>query len=247
MSMMEDRSYYSDRRVIAGQAWRPDFDESRMRLTFEIDGCMCNECDEKYPPYTLTISQGDFYQAFDPADETDSYRRKYGQPVRREPLGYGVVHRRELGTEGPDFVEWFTIRDERGHIDYTTSRSDAEHHLRELTIATGFDPDWDGIHTIELPAKFVVCDTCDGRGSHVNPSVDAHGLSREDFDDDPDFRDDYRAGVFDMECAGCGGRRVVPVPDEDACSTKALKAYDEQIRSNADFRAEQRAERMMGA
>ena len=48
-----------------------------------------------------------------------------------------------------------------------------------------------------LPTKFEVCGTCGGRGSHVNPSIDCGGLSSDDFDEDPDFRDAYFNGSYD--------------------------------------------------
>lgn len=63
---------------------------------------------------------------------------------------------------------------------------------------------------VEREVRFTweVCSTCDGKGTHVNPSIDAGGLTREDFADDPDFFDDYRRGVYDVECYECRGRRV---------------------------------------
>ena len=61
----------------------------------------------------------------------------------------------------------------------------------------------------------MVCPTCNGKGVHVNPSIDAHGISPEEFDEDPDFYRDYMKGVFDAQCYGCAGIRVVPIPNED--------------------------------
>lgn len=58
--------------------------------------------------------------------------------------------------------------------------------------------------------KMEVCFVCEGEGTTVNPDIDCNGLTREDFDDDPDFREDYMAGRYDITCRGCGGLRVVP-------------------------------------
>ena len=63
--------------------------------------------------------------------------------------------------------------------------------------------------------EWEVCGTCEGRGKHVNPSIDAHGLTREDFDEDPDFAESYFRGDYDMPCNECHGRRVVPVPTSE--------------------------------
>lgn len=56
---------------------------------------------------------------------------------------------------------------------------------------------------------WIVCPVCDGEGTTVNPNIDAHGLTREDFAEDPDFAEDYSSGVYDITCAGCNGMRVV--------------------------------------
>jgi hypothetical protein len=56
---------------------------------------------------------------------------------------------------------------------------------------------------------WIVCPVCDGEGTTVNPNIDANGLTREDFDEDPDFREDYMSGVYDITCAACHGKRVV--------------------------------------
>lgn len=104
---------------------------------------------------------------------------------------------------------------------------------------------------VALPAKFEVCQTCEGRGKHVNPAIDGNGLSREDFDEDPDFREDYFSGVYDVQCEECGGRTTVLVVDEAAVKAQglqsALEAYYEQGREEASYQAECAAERRMGA
>jgi hypothetical protein len=60
-----------------------------------------------------------------------------------------------------------------------------------------------------MPAKYQVCPVCDGEGKTVNPDIDSHGLTREDFDEDPDFAEDYRSGLYDITCRACSGQRVV--------------------------------------
>ena len=67
----------------------------------------------------------------------------------------------------------------------------------------------------QIPVKYEVCETCEGKGKHVNPSIDSHGLSREDFDDDPDFAEDYMSGRYDVPCNECHGNRVALVVDEE--------------------------------
>ncbi len=69
----------------------------------------------------------------------------------------------------------------------------------------------------ELPARFEVCHRCEGRGNHVNPSIDGNGItSSERAEWDEDDRETYLAGGYDVTCEACAGRNVVLVVDEDA-------------------------------
>lgn len=108
--------------------------------------------------------------------------------------------------------------------------------------------DGDGEERVgEIPTKFEVCPTCDGKGKHVNPNIDDNGLGAEDFAEDPDFAEDYFSGVHDVTCYDCGGKRVVPVPDEDRADKDLLKHYHAGLESDATYAAECAAERRMGA
>ncbi len=54
-------------------------------------------------------------------------------------------------------------------------------------------------------SKWQICPICDGDGTYVNPNIDSHGLTAEDFHEDPDFAEDYRSGVYDVSCQTCKG------------------------------------------
>jgi hypothetical protein len=60
-----------------------------------------------------------------------------------------------------------------------------------------------------MKKKYMVCPVCEGEGKTVNPSIDAHGLTREDFAEDPDFAESYWRGDYDIQCRACNGQRVV--------------------------------------
>lgn len=81
---------------------------------------------------------------------------------------------------------------------------------------------------------WLVCPVCDGEGKTVNPSIDAHGLTDEDFREDPDFAEDYRSGIYDITCAACHGMRVLKQARlrelEQNAEDRALAA-----RENGDF------------
>ena len=84
-----------------------------------------------------------------------------------------------------------------------------------------------------------VCPTCNGKGSHVNPSIDCNGISGNDFYEDPDFAESYMQGLYDVGCYECHGKRVVPTCDDQ-------RVIDSMI-EEANYQAECAAERRMGA
>jgi hypothetical protein len=87
---------------------------------------------------------------------------------------------------------------------------------------------------VEFPAKMVVCSTCEGMGSTVNPSIDGNGITQSEMEElGDDFREDYLAGVYDVTCRTCQGLRVVPQLDRAAIMHSPrfrllLKLYDKQ-------------------
>jgi hypothetical protein len=98
-----------------------------------------------------------------------------------------------------------------------------------------------------LPAKYEVCPTCNGRGSHVRPSVDAGGYNFDDDDYDPETGESvYWSGMYDQTCETCHGRTTVPVIDRDRADKATLAIWDERCEEDADYERICRMERMMG-
>lgn len=91
---------------------------------------------------------------------------------------------------------------------------------------------------LNVPVAFEVCPTCQGKGKHVNPSIDCDGLSREDFDEDPDFRELYFSGAYDVACYECDGMRVVPVIVRDKLDAKTLELIDDSEQGDREYAAE---------
>jgi hypothetical protein len=91
---------------------------------------------------------------------------------------------------------------------------------------------------------WLICPVCDGEGKTVNPNIDAHGLTAEDFREDPDFAEDYKSGFYDITCAACNGMRVVKQERlrqlEQAADDRALAAREdgdwESYRVARDYR-----------
>ena len=104
----------------------------------------------------------------------------------------------------------------------------------------------------EIPAIYGVCPTCEGRGKHVDPNIDASGW-HEDEDDsyDPwDDRDDgrtaYQRGVYDVTCLTRKGKRAVLEADARRCDPTLLEAWRDQCEDDAQYASMVRAERAFG-
>lgn len=97
---------------------------------------------------------------------------------------------------------------------------------------------------MELNSRYEICEMCSGSGKVVRPEIDAGGLSREDFCEDPDFEHDYFSGHFDVSCPQCGGIRVEVHP----CFPEWLqKLIDDHDADDIASVAERCAELRMGA
>lgn len=100
---------------------------------------------------------------------------------------------------------------------------------------------------IELPAHYQVCDVCEGTGKHCNPSIDSHGLTYEDFDEDPDFAESYFSGRYDVTCYQCKGRRVYPEVCENLLTKQQAKVLEDYLTELRSMRMIEEYERRYGA
>lgn len=123
-----------------------------------------------------------------------------------------------------------------------------------MTFSFSYDDGEDegeGEVSYELPVHWEVCPTCNGRGKHVNPSIDAGGISEgDDFwqdDEDEEGNSLYRSGYYDVTCYTCGGRTTVLAVDRAGADKKILALWDEIQEGDAEYEAMCRAERRYGA
>ena len=120
---------------------------------------------------------------------------------------------------------WYKTRDLRA----MTVQVVTEHRYVYSGPAGGSAGEWvEDLAT--LPVRYGVCPLCEGHGRHVNPAIDAGGLSAADLEDNPEFARAYRAGRFDVSCAQCDGRRVGLVGDRDRCSGQKLALVARLVR-----------------
>lgn len=120
---------------------------------------------------------------------------------------------------------------------------------REFHGRYGHPPGWvpvelgdeiDVEEQIELPGKYEVCGRCQGKGSHMNPAIDGHGITAEEWwgpDWDDESREMYMNGGYDVTCHRCDGHRVVLVVDKAKIEQSLLKEYlsDMDRRAHEDY------------
>lgn len=136
-------------------------------------------------------------------------------------------------------------RDIAAHKDSWWERLDRS-RMRATVLIYGEDEDGELEEEVEVPIVYEVCPTCDGKGTHVNPSIDSHGISAEEFYEDPDFAEEYFSGSYDVACYECGGRNVVPEIDEENCDKEVLEKVRQRQRDLAMFAQEEAYVRRMG-
>jgi hypothetical protein len=108
--------------------------------------------------------------------------------------------------------EWFSLEDRNYYNDHRVrggrDRWWIDINERKMMVRHKYDTEDD--LQVWYKFKYETCDTCDGKGNHVNPSVDCNGLTYEDLYDDG-YAEDYFGGVYDVQCYKCHGNRVMPV------------------------------------
>ena len=91
-----------------------------------------------------------------------------------------------------------------------------------------------GLPIIELegeiiPSTVKVCFTCEGRGSHVNPDIDSHGITADEMSElGEDFEKSYFSGVYDVVCTQCKGNKVIAVVNANACNPEQIELVKEE-------------------
>ena len=105
------------------------------------------------------------------------------------------------------------------------------------------DVNEDGVLHVE--AKYEVCHSCEGRGSHFRNDLDENELvdsMREDGDEEGLYC--YYHGYFDQVCSECRGQRVVASPVLPEWANELMYLW---IKSENEHRAISNAERSVGA
>lgn len=96
--------------------------------------------------------------------------------------------------------------------------------MKNTITITVIDENTDASVSHALPAVWEICYNCDGNGTVDHPAF-SNGISQEDFDEDPEFREDYFAGRYDVRCPHCKGSGKMLAVNEDALNENQRKVF----------------------
>lgn len=83
---------------------------------------------------------------------------------------------------------------------------------------------------VSFPIRFEVCNTCEGRGRHVDPNIDSNGITSDEWNEwDDDEREGYMSGRYDITCLECHGDKVTPEIDNSKMDDKQKELYKKYL------------------
>jgi hypothetical protein len=89
---------------------------------------------------------------------------------------------------------------------------------------------------VELPYRYVICEVCEGHGTHVNPSVDRDGITEsERAEMDPEEWSAYRGGAYDQTCNTCGGSGKAVDFDREKMTPEQIKFLTKHEEDQYEF------------
>lgn len=120
---------------------------------------------------------------------------------------------------------------------------------QKMTMEVELYDDEGNEYVATLSIKFEVCPRCNGTGSHINPSIDGHGISAEEWEHDwaDEEKEMYMNGGYDVPCYECEGLRVVPEVYKERCNKDDLARYTKALEEDAAYNHMCEMERKYGA
>jgi predicted methyltransferase len=119
--------------------------------------------------------------------------------------------------------------------------------MLKIEVGVGYNDNGEIIKET-LPAKFIVCQNCEGHGSVLNESMRGHCYTQDEFADafdDEDDRVEYfkRGGKYDVQCPLCKGKNVVLVIADDQLTeeqkeiSRVNEAFEMELHMDAYYDA----------
>ena len=123
-----------------------------------------------------------------------------------------------------------------------------EFDRRTMKLLFDFEDDEGNEYVVEVPAKFVICNVCNGKGTH-SLAVDGHGITAEEWNNEWSYEEQemYMRGEYDQRCEACEGSGKLTEPNWAMMSNKEIEIISEWQREEREYAAMVAAERRMGA
>lgn len=104
--------------------------------------------------------------------------------------------------------------------------------------------------TVQCKTKFEICGTCQGRGSHTNPSIDCGGITASEWDEwDEEEKYYYMSGRYDVSCSECHGEKVIQTLEYETSNLLynwCCERLNEHYEAEYEYAREVAAERRWG-
>lgn len=98
--------------------------------------------------------------------------------------------------------------------------------------------------------RWEVCGKCDGEGRVAHPAFSDGFTQQEWYDWEPEERERYMTGFYDVTCPDCSGRTTVKVPDVSRMTfaeKRQLVIQQRDAQLDREIEREYAMERAMGA
>jgi len=198
--------------------------------------------DEENRPNELTVSELWIVRRMQNLAACDTFDEDSDEPTQREHFVFGFLTEDEAMSfynKGKNSLKFASCAG-----DYFTHPTILKLGIDgKRTMIVDCVCEKGGYYRIYVPATKEICHRCDGEGTHVNPNIDGNGLTAEDFAEDPDFRESYMSGVYDVRCEECNGEKIVKVPNVDFLPSNIREDYERYEKEVRDSDAEDAAEK----
>jgi hypothetical protein len=116
--------------------------------------------------------------------------------------------------------------------------------LEIMQTVTDEEGEYDTEMEVEFPAKWDICQRCEGDGHHSNPSIDGNGITSSEWAEwDEEEKDCYMSGGYDVACeAKCTNGKALVV-DTEQLTPEQKEEYAQYCEQQDDLRQSEAEDR----
>lgn len=111
--------------------------------------------------------------------------------------------------------------------------------LKANHIYNPYEEHEESVWGLPVEAQIIICNNCDGHGSHLRTSMRDIAYTSDDIAEDPEFFDEMRSGHYDEQCKICNGTGRLMSTNDPVIQTE----INNHLEMMNEIYAEERAER----